>query len=109
MNIEKLDKVQERLEKEYAEIIAPYLKQPPKVAINDAYRLAHYNEIVDFFDMVDYEYPPFDEFIFDNILKYDGNIIEKIWKDWLDYSHPERFNFFTYEGLSDIILWSFKN
>ena len=109
MNKEKIEKLQHKLEEDYMVLIAPYIMLKPVEIINDAYRLAHYNEIVDFFDNVDEEYPPFDEMIFDNMLNYDGNIIEKIWKDWLDYSHPERYNFFCYEDLCDIIVWSFKN
>ena len=109
MTKEKLEKVLERIAKDYKPLIQEYLTKQPIDIINDAYRLAHYNEIADFFDSIDNEYPPFDEEIFDNILKYKGNVILKVWESWLDYSHPERFNFFCYEDLADIISWEFRN
>ena len=109
MTEQKLEQVRERIAKDYKPLVEEYLKKEKIEIINDAYRLAHYNEIVDFFDNVDYEYPPFDEEIFDRILNYEGNVILKVWESWLDYSHPERFNFFCYEDLTDIICWEFKN
>lgn len=109
MTKEKLEKVLERIAKDYKPLIEEYLKKKKIEIINDAYRLAHYNEIADYFDNVDYEYPPFDEEIFDNILNYEGNVIEKVWDGWLSYSHPERYNFFCYEDLTDIISWEFRN
>lgn len=109
MTKEKLEKVRERIAKDYKPLVEECLKQDKLDIIHDAYRLAHYNEIADFFDNIDYEYPPFDEEIFDNILNYEGNVIEKVWDSWLSYSHPERYNFFCYEDLVDIFCLEFKN
>ena len=109
MTKEKLEKVQNKISKDWMKLIGTYAEATKEDIINDAYRIAHYNEVVDFFDCIDEEYPPFDEEIFDHILAYKENVILKIWKDWLDYSHPERYNFFNYESLCDIIMWSFKN
>ena len=107
MKKEKLEKIQKRIDKDWSTFVQPFNLDKDD-AIRDAYRIAHANEIEDFFYNIDEEYPPFDEFVFDNMLKYKGNIIEKIWEDWLRYIHPERYNFFNYEDLCDIIIWSFK-
>lgn len=109
MTEKKLDKVRDRIIKDYQSLVEEYLEEEKTDIINDAYRLAHYNEIADFFDNIDYEYPPFREIIFDKILKYEGNIIVRVFESWLDYSHPERFNFFYYEDLAEIIEYAFMN
>ena len=109
MTEKKLDKVRDRIAKDYKPLVEEYLKQDKLDIIHDAYRLAHYNEVADFFDNVDYEDPPFSEITFDKILKYKGNVIVRVWESWLDYSHPERFNFFCYEDLTEIIEYAFLN
>ena len=109
MTKKKLEKVQKRIEKDYQKIVEVMLELDKTDIINDAYRLAHYNEVADFFDCIDYEYPPFEEDVFDHILKYDGNAIQRVWESWLEYCHPERYNFFTYEDLVGIISYAFWN
>ena len=106
---EIINKVIDKVHNEYLDYFDELKKLDKEEIINKAYEIAHYNEVDDFFCNIDTEYPPFDIFIFENMLKYDGRIIEKVWEGWLDYSHPERFNFFCYEDLTDIVLWEFKN
>ena len=109
MTQEKLERLQEKIEKNYKEFCEKMLKKDKIDIINYAYMIACYNEVADCVDCFDYEYPPFDEFIFDNMLAFEGNIIDKIWRNWMDYGHPERYNFFNYEDLVDIIVDTFKN
>lgn len=107
MTKEKLEQIQARMEKDYKELIEEYLKKNKTDIINDAYRLAHFNEIVDFFDCIDEEYPPLEEEEIDKILDYQGNAIYNVFDSWLNYGHPERYNFFCYEDLVDIIRYAF--
>ena len=73
-------------------------------AIDNAYEFAHYNEIKSFF--TDYDADEFfenDMDLLDKALTTNKNIIQHIWNCWLNYNHPERYNFFFYENLWDII------
>ena len=109
MTERKLEKVQDRMAKDYKELVEQYLKNNTKQEIiDDAYRIAHYNEVVDFFDNIDYVHPPFGDYVFDHILKSKDNVILRVWNNWLNYSHSEYYNFFNYESLSEIIEWTFR-
>ena len=76
--------------------------------ITHAYRFAHYNEIQDFFYQMDEE--EYDEVWKDKVSKSDlsGNTLERIYNQWLNYNHPEYYNFFCYEGLTDILEYFFQ-
>jgi len=106
MTEEKLKQVYEKLDKDYQSVIKEYLNKDKVAIINDAYRIAHYNEIADYFDCVDAEYPPFDDDVFDSILNRKDNIFEIVFQSWMSYSHPERYNFFSYEDLGGIIEYA---
>ena len=76
--------------------------------INHAYRFAHYNEIQDFF--ADMEEENYEEHWKDLVSECDlsGNTLDRIYTQWLNYNHPEYYNFFTYEGLVEILEYFFK-
>ena len=105
--LEIVRKVKERVAKEYEEYAKNIVAYGKTDIMNKAYEIAHYNEICDFFDGID-ECLPFDIKIFQNMLVYEGGILDKIWYGWLNYNHPERYNFFCYEDLCDIICWEFR-
>ena len=98
-----LEKVKERVHQDYKLLIEEELKKDKQNIINGAYRIAHYNEIDDFFDNLYDEDETFDKEEYQKILNYKGNFVDKVWNDWLNYNHSEYYNFFAYEGLIDII------
>ena len=107
MNIEeKYEKVLDKLEEDYSSIVRDLLTKDKIDIINNAYAIAHYNEIVDVFDGLDEYSCLWDEELFDKILNTKENILIKVWDSWLNYSHPERYNFFCYEDLIDIIEYA---
>ena len=107
MTLEQLNK---RLEKEMDEIIQEGLdwsvehdENEHVYFVNHAYEIAHYNEIQAYFeDMEETDFNNDWKELFDG-LDPDIEIMKSIYRSWLDYSHPEYYNFFTYEGLIDII------
>lgn len=108
-----LTQVLTKIENDYNDIQKEYQAKTKRQIIQDAYRLAHYNEVADFFDYIevdDYEDEtdlPFSITAFENIAKFTGNAIKQIVDSFMDYSHPERYNFFEYECLLDIIEYAF--
>lgn len=109
MEQEELEKaLLERNEKDYNTLIESI--KTVEQAVNNAYKIAHYNEICDFiselFDNID-----FIERLEKHItllLKTNLNIIEIVWDSWLDYSHPERYDFFDWDDLVDIIKYAWE-
>jgi len=104
----KIKELQAKIRSDYEELIAPFLKLKPKEIINHAYELAHYNEIADLFENLDVDSDWFDDTVIDNLINYQGNILIRIYRSWMNYAHPENYNFFTFEGLIDIIRYEFR-
>ena len=111
MKREELEKaLLERNEKDYNTLIESI--KTVEQAINNAYKIAHYNEIYEFIDTL------FDDSDIDTakklekhitlLLKTNLNIIEIVWDSWLSYSHPERYNFFDWDDLFDIIKYAWE-
>lgn len=107
MTLKKLNK---RLNKEYDELVAQGMQYAQEhdepefeYFLKHAYEFAHYNEIIDFFEnMEEEDYDDNYNELFDNISPT-IRILYGIYQDWLDYAHPEIYNFFAYEDLSGII------
>ena len=105
-----LDELIECLQKEYDILIQRGLdwsvehdENEHVYFLNHAYEYAHYNEILDFFEnMDDHEFDEYWKEIVDGC-KHTDTILRGIYEMWLDYSHPERYNFFCYEDLTGII------
>lgn len=102
MSVEKYEKLCEKIVDDWNRFVQPW-NMDKEDAIRDAYRIAHANEIEDIFCNVDIDEPPFDDEEVDKMLNCNENIIQKVWDSWMSYSHPERYNFFAYEDLLDII------
>ena len=104
MTLKELNK---KLEKDYEELVERGNKDY-KFFLDNAYAYAHYNEILYYF--ADMEEEDYKERWEELISKCDlsGNILESIYDQWLDYNHPEYYNFFCYEGLVEIIEYFFK-
>lgn len=98
-----LEKLQERFFNDYQDITKSLLAKEKSALIDEAYKIAHYNEIVDIVDCFDEEYPPFYKDEIKKILKTKENLILKIFRKWMNYRHHERYNFFVYEDLIDIM------
>lgn len=109
MNLsEKIDLLHKKASDDYILLRSDWFKCSKLAIVNDAYMIAHLNEISDFFDNLDGDNLPFDELIVDLILASDKNIISQVYNSWLSYNHQERYNFFVHEDLTDIVLWTFK-
>ena len=76
--------------------------------INNAYKFAHYNEIQSYFENMDEEEYKEDWEELVNECKHTDMILQGVYDYWLDFSHPERFNFFCYEDLIQILKDWFK-
>lgn len=76
--------------------------------LNHAYEYAHYNEILAYFE--DMEEDDWDENWRELVNKciHTDRVLRGVYEFWLDFSHPERFNFFCYEDLISIIKDWFK-
>ena len=111
MEQEELQKaLLERNEKDYNTLIESI--KTVEQAINNAYKIAHYNEIYEFIDtLFDDDYIYTAKKLKKHItllLKTNLNIIEIVWDSWLSYSHPERYNFFDWDDLFDIIKYAWE-
>lgn len=110
---ELIKKLAKKNERDYIEIDTEFKKLKKVEIMLKAYELAHYNEITDFIDSVcDHNDDDEDDYLLDKevieeIVNYEGNFIKRVWKDWLDYNHPERYNFFCWEDLAEIISHTF--
>lgn len=100
----------DKIEKDYENAISNLLATKREneterdFLIRNAYMVAHYNEIDSFFCDVDYDdFFDEEEELLEKIINSNKNTIEHIYQNWLDYCHPERYNFFCYECLWDII------
>lgn len=100
-----LKEFQERLHQEYDELVA-LGKKDYEFFLDRAYEYAHYNEIVAYFD--DMEEDDWKDRWQELVGENPQNTIKGIWEDWLDYNHPEYYNFFCYEGLCDIMRYYFE-
>lgn len=107
MTNEKLEQFKKRVEKDYNELINKFKGLEKSTIINSAYEIACYNEIADLCDDEDTDYLMLDERTIDLMISFEGNTIQKIWVSWLNYRHPERYNFFTREDLIGIINYAF--
>lgn len=96
----ELNQLLSKLDAEYEKLVS-LNNGDPKFFLNRAYEYAHYNEILDYFQ--NQEIDDFNEDWRDIIPDNAENIISGIWNSWLNYNHPEYYNFFTYEGLCDIM------
>ena len=104
-----LQELQAKLDLEFNELVEEGMKwsieqdeNESVYFINHAYEFAHYNEIKAFFD--DMEEEDYANEWQDLIETKEGeDILKGVYKDWLDYRHPEGYNFFCYEDLISII------
>lgn len=102
--MEKFKELQNRIQSDYEEYVKELIKNNPTDIINRAYEIAHYNEIVDVVcDVCDENDCPFDEEVIDKALECKRNLLDIIYESWQGYNHPERYNFFCYEGIVEII------
>ena len=104
----KIKELQIKSKSDYKELIAPFLELEPRIIIMHAYELAHYNEIADLFDNLDEDNDWFSDIVIEGLINYQGNILVRIYRSWLNYTHPERYNFFCFEDLIDIVRYEFK-
>ena len=104
-----LQKLQAKLDLEFNELVDEGLKwsiehdeNESVYFIDHAYAFAHYNEVKAFFDNMEEE-----DYVNDwqglIEMKENEDILKGVYGDWLDYCHPERYNFFCYEDLTSII------
>ena len=101
----ELEQLQNQLHKEFE----TYVKSGNnncQFFIHDAYRVAIFNEVVDFFDSRDDEEWEDD---WKDIVK-DGlnDILNGVYDYYLDIDNPADINFFCYEGLVDILKGYFN-
>ena len=110
-----LEELQAKIALEYEELIKVGLEWSVEHDENEhvyfvdkAYEFAHYNEIKYFFDNMDEEdyLENWQELVEG---KEGEDILQGIYNYWLDFSHPERYNFFCYEDLIPIIKDWFEN
>jgi len=94
------------LNKNYEELVAKG-KEDYHFFLKNAYEYAHYNEVVDYFENLDEEdwKNDWEELVGER----EGNVLTAIWNTWLNYNHPEYYNFFCYEGLVDILKYYFEH
>lgn len=102
-----LKELQEKIRRDYEELVNKGNKDY-QYFLQHAYAFAHYNEIDDFFDNLEEENWKEDWKEVIGEIKEGVNIIEGIYNSWLNYNHPEYYNFFTYEDLIDIMKYYFK-
>jgi hypothetical protein len=110
MKEKTLEQLLKRVEEDYTQLIDNERAQGIQHVIDNAYAIAHYNEVYDFcvdcYLGCNYEDEAL-EFATDEavneLLKRDENLVKRVYEDWLNYNHPERYNFFCYEDLTDII------
>lgn len=108
---EKVIALKEKIDTQYNDWVESRIKQhTPKQLIDNAYYYAHYNEVYDFIDSIDEDEEDccFDEKTIDKMLSCDEDIMNRVFNTWICYNHPERYNFFTYEDLVDIIRYAFR-
>jgi hypothetical protein len=105
---ELLNKLKDKVCSEWNDYYNSLLLLPKEDIICESYKTSHYGEVADFFTCLDSDdWCPFDEDFIARMLEYKGSIIKKIYDTWMDFCNPEKFNFFTPEGLSDIIWLTF--
>lgn len=105
-----LKELKKHLEKEYDSLVQEGMdwsvehdENESVYFITHAYEFAHYNEIKNFFEEMEEEDFENDWKETVSECKRTDRIIQGIYRYWLDFAHPERFNFFCYEDLIDII------
>lgn len=105
-----LQKLQEKLNLEFNKLVEEGMKWSVEhdenesvYFINNAYAFAHYNEVQAFFDNMEEEDYNND---WKRLIESNKNkdILRGVYEDWLDYNHPERYNFFCLEDLTSIII-----
>lgn len=107
---EKISIIVERVNEQYFARKSKYLEMTKEQIYFNAYKIAHISEIEDIiFDMEgeDGEDCRFDEETIEKMFAFEGDIAERVFKVWINYNHPERFNFFAFEDLIDIIASAF--
>jgi hypothetical protein len=103
-----LKQLSERINSEWKDYYNNLIVLSKEEIIEKSYEISHYGEVVDFLINLDLdEWYPFDEDFITLMLQHKGSIIKKIYDTWMDFCNPEKFNFFTPEGLSDIIWFTF--
>lgn len=105
----KLKQFKDKIKKDYDELVA-LGNENWQYFLDNAYRFAHYNEIYDFVDNLDddaWEDDGWAKTI--GTIKGEVNIVEGIFKSWLNYNHPEYYNFFSYDDFYDIVKYYFKH
>jgi hypothetical protein len=107
--MEKLfQQLSERIKSEWNDYYNNLIILSKEKIIEKSYEISHYGEVVDFLVYLDPdEWCPFDQDFIARMLEYKGSIIKKIYDTWIDFCNPEKFNFFTPDGLTDIIWFTF--
>ena len=105
---ELLNKLKDKVCSEWNDYYNGLLEFSKEDIICKSYKTAHYDEVADFFACLDADdWCPFDEEFITLMLEYEGSILRKIYNAWMDFCNPEKFNFFTPDGLSDVIWFAF--
>lgn len=104
----KIEELKRRFREDYDSLIQEALKEEKEEIVKSAYYLAHLNEIDAYIEEIDEEDPPFKNDTIDRMLDFVGNVLLRVWYDWLDYNHPENFNFFDWAQLGEIISYAFR-
>lgn len=108
--MKSIERLIKRIEKDYTEVANEFNELEKKQIMDRAYELAHYNEITDLIcESVDVNDPPFSVGACKKALKHKGNLLKMVYNSWLNYNHPERYNFFAYEDLIDICDYAFNH
>lgn len=110
MDYEQLmNKLSNRINKEYEELMATFKMGGVEECINNAYQIAHLNEVYDLISTIEdweEEESPFDTEDIEIILMNEDNLLTMVFNSWLNYNHPERYNFFQFEDLLDIVKYA---
>lgn len=104
-----MEKLVSRVSKDYEELMATFKMGGVEKCINNAYEIAHINEVYDLMETIENweeSDSPFEIEDIEIILMNEDNLLTMVFNSWLNYNHPERYNFFTYEDLIDIVRYA---
>ena len=106
MTLEQLNK---KLQHDYDKLVAEG-NENYQYFLTHAYKYAHYNEVVDFFDQMDEEdyKDNWENKVSRCGFNENDNILDMIYNQWLNYNHPEYYNFFWYDSLYEILEYFFN-
>lgn len=110
MITERTIQIQDRINEDYEKLIHEVLLLTDENMINKAAEIAFYNKIKDFFfDNLDSEFGNFKGVLYDKILNYPRNIIEKLYNTYLNHKYFKDSNFFNDAVVSELIVTAFTD